>query len=184
MIIFVFWKYGENICCWTELSFTVLADSGNYLKNYQSYIFFSCWKAAEAKTSFPSKTRTKQGIWYLWETLRKVYFSTDVFIFSLKELLMFNSCIFLNCFHLVLSVLFLCVSGCWHGFSWVQRHSLCYTFCIQPFAVKTKLWERTNKAIPTKIFGRMVYQSLWQENILWTYFFNFSFEEIANWILA
>lgn len=63
---------------------------------------------------------------------------------------MFNSHIFLNCFHLVLSVLFLGVSGCWHGFSWVQRHSLCYTFCIQPFAVKTKLWEKNKQSNPYK----------------------------------
>lgn len=165
----------EKIFAVKLLSFAVLADSAICFKKHQSYIFFHVGKLQKQGQAFLSKIRTKQGIWYFWETLRKVYSSTGVFIFSLKEHFLFNNPIFLNCFHLVLSMLFPGVSGCWHGFSWVQRHNLCYSFCTQPFAVKTKLWEKNKQSYPTKIFGGMVYQSLWQENILWTYIFSFNF---------
>lgn len=143
--------FSESVEKYLLLSWVILCSVGRFCKLFKKpskLCIFSCWKASEAKQGFPSKTRTKQGIWYLWETLRKVYSSTGVFTFSLKEHFMFNSPIFLNCFHLVLSVLFPSVSGCWPGFSWVQRHSFYYSFFTQPFAVKTKLWQKNKQSNP------------------------------------
>lgn len=123
--------------CWQILQIILKTIKAMY------FFFFHVGKLQKQRQGFPSKTRTKQGIWYLWhsEMYTPLLF---FFVFSLKDHFMFNSPIFLNCFHLV----FPSVSGCWPGFSWVQRHSLYYYFCAQPFTAKTKLWEKNKQTHP------------------------------------